>query len=107
MDYDQGELNFSETEEDEGMNVENSDSGEEYDIPDEFQGAMERLKEVTAELEGGDLALEEAMDRYQEGLKLIEFCERRLEEAELLVEEIEDNQAPPAVSGDSGGPDDD
>lgn len=58
--------------------------------PEDFQVALDRLKEVARELESGELPLEEAMERYREGLGLIEFCEDRLEEAELLVEEIDD-----------------
>lgn len=59
--------------------------------PEDFQVALDRLKDVARELESGELPLEEAMERYREGLELIGFCEDRLEEAELLVEEIDDS----------------
>lgn len=59
--------------------------------PDGFGEALQRLEEVAEALENGELPLEEAMDHYEEGLFLIRFCERRLEEAELLVEEVDDS----------------
>ena len=105
MSFAQGELNFSETEAREPMETEEEEMDEDFDIPAEFQEAMDRLKEVTQKLEGGNLPLEEAMDRYQEGLKLIEFCEDRLEEAELLVEEVEDSQPSPKETDSSSGRD--
>ncbi|MGM0380352.1 MAG: exodeoxyribonuclease VII small subunit, partial [bacterium] len=79
---------------------------DDYQEPEEFQEAMDRLEEVTSELESGDLPLELAMDHYQEGLKLIEFCEERLEEAELLVEKIEDPGADVDKPGRPGQHDD-
>jgi exodeoxyribonuclease VII small subunit len=71
------------------------ESSPDGESPEDFQVALDRLKEVAAELESGELPLEEAMERYREGLDLIEFCEDRLEEAELLVEEIDDRGETP------------
>lgn len=58
--------------------------------PEDFGEALRRLEDLADRLEGGKLPLEEAMEQYEEGLYLIRFCERRLEEAELLVEEVDD-----------------
>lgn len=92
MKYSQDEMDFSRGLEEESMSEDSEDVENEFETPGEFQEAMDRLKKVTAELESGDLPLEQAMERYQEGLKLIEFCEQRLEEAELLVEEVVDDE---------------
>lgn len=66
---------------------EKSAVAEEHD----FQSALDRIRSIASDLEEGDLALEEAMERYEEGLELINFAENRLEEAELLIEEVDDS----------------
>lgn len=75
-----------------------STSDKPADQPDDFQEALDDLRDVAQELESGDLPLEEAMERYRRGLQLIEFCEDRLEEAELLVEEIDDSGDVPEIN---------
>ena len=56
-----------------------------------FEKAMQRLEEIVQSLEEGDLALENALKIFEEGMKLANFCSHKLEEAEkkvtLLVEE--------------------
>jgi exodeoxyribonuclease VII small subunit len=56
-----------------------------------FEEAMERLEQIVESLEGGDLSLEESLKIFEEGMKLIRFCSKKLEEAEqkvtLLVKE--------------------
>jgi len=70
-----------------------SEEQEELDLApnQDFSSAVDRLKEIVRDLEDGELALEEAMEKYEEGLDLIGFCESRLEEAELLIEEVDDS----------------
>ncbi len=55
-----------------------------------FEQAMDGLQKITAELENESIPLKQAIERFEQGLDLIEFCEKRLEEAELLIEEIDD-----------------
>lgn len=50
-----------------------------------FEQALAQLEEVLAALETGDLSLDESLARYEMGVALTEFCERKLEEAELRV----------------------
>ncbi|HHJ00624.1 MAG TPA: exodeoxyribonuclease VII small subunit [Candidatus Aerophobetes bacterium] len=47
---------------------------------------MEKLQKITQELEGEDLPLEEALQKFEEGMKLVSFCERKLEEAEKKIQ---------------------
>lgn len=56
----------------------------------EFSSAIGQLKEIVRDLENGELALEAAMEKYENGLDLIDFCESKLEDAELLIEEVDD-----------------
>ena len=51
-----------------------------------FEEAMERLEKITQELEEGNLSLDGALERFEEGMKLIGFCEKKLEEAEKKIQ---------------------
>ncbi len=47
---------------------------------------MARLEEIVAELEKGDIPLEQSLKLFEEGIKLSRICNKRLEEAERKVE---------------------
>jgi exodeoxyribonuclease VII small subunit len=51
-----------------------------------FEEALARLEEITAELEDGDLSLEKSLKKFDEGIKLAEFCNAQLAEAKTKVE---------------------
>jgi len=53
-----------------------------------FDSSLERLEELVAELEGGELGLEEAMERFAEGVKLLGGCREALSGYERRVEEL-------------------
>jgi exodeoxyribonuclease VII small subunit len=46
---------------------------------------MKRLETIVQELESGDLVLDEALKKFQEGVKLSKFCSRKLDETEKKV----------------------
>ena len=50
-----------------------------------FENAMQKLEEITKELEVGELSLEKALQRFEEGVKLSKFCGEKLEETEKRV----------------------
>ncbi|MBW1777694.1 MAG: exodeoxyribonuclease VII small subunit [Deltaproteobacteria bacterium] len=50
-----------------------------------FESAMKQLEEIVKELETGDLPLEKALQRFEEGMKLSKFCASKLEETEKKV----------------------
>jgi exodeoxyribonuclease VII small subunit len=50
-----------------------------------FEEAMERLENIVESLEKGDLSLEESLKIFEEGMKLVSFCSRKLDEAEQKV----------------------
>jgi exodeoxyribonuclease VII small subunit len=58
-----------------------------------FEEAVEELETIVEELEEGELALEDAMERFERGLGLVEACRGKLERAELKVEELLDDGA--------------
>lgn len=53
-----------------------------------FDARLERLEALVGELEGGDLGLEEAMERFAEGVKLLGGCREALLGYEKRVEEL-------------------
>ena len=50
-----------------------------------FEEAMKRLEDIVQSLESSDLPLEDALKIFEEGVKLISFCSKKLEEAEQKV----------------------
>ncbi|NLM43137.1 MAG: exodeoxyribonuclease VII small subunit [Clostridiales bacterium] len=53
-----------------------------------FEKAMERLEEIVNHLESGDLSLEQALEVYEEGVKLSLYCDTKLNEAEGKIIKI-------------------
>jgi exodeoxyribonuclease VII small subunit len=59
--------------------------------PDElpsFEAAIKRLTEIVQTLERGDLPLEESLRLFEEGVKLSNVSQRRLDAAEKRVEQL-------------------
>jgi exodeoxyribonuclease VII small subunit len=50
-----------------------------------FEEAMKALEKIVSELESGDLALEQALKKFEEGVKLSKFCSSKLDETEKKV----------------------
>ena len=44
-----------------------------------FEEAMKKLEQITAELEKGDLSLDESVKKFEEGIKLSKECNKILE----------------------------
>lgn len=53
-----------------------------------FEQALQRLEEIVEALEGETPDLETALESYEEGTELARYCLKRLEAAELRVEEL-------------------
>lgn len=51
-----------------------------------FEAALARLEEIVKKLEKGDMALEQSLKLFEEGVKLARTCNKRLDEAERKVE---------------------
>jgi exodeoxyribonuclease VII small subunit len=51
-----------------------------------FEDCLKRLEEIVDRLEKGDLALEESLALFEEGMKLSNSCRGELEQAEGKVE---------------------
>lgn len=51
-----------------------------------FEEAIAKLEQIVAKLETGDVPLEQAIDLYQEGMKLSQLCSQKLEQVERKIE---------------------
>lgn len=56
-----------------------------------FEKDLEKLEEIVAALEEGELSLDDAMKRFEEGIKLAKRCEKALSEAEKKIEILTKN----------------
>ncbi len=50
-----------------------------------FEKAMQQLEEIVAELEKGELPLEKAMKKFEEGISLSRYCTEKLDETERRI----------------------
>ena len=53
-----------------------------------FEESIATLETLIQELENGQLPLEEALKKFEEGVKLIKYCNKKLDEAEQKIELI-------------------
>lgn len=51
-----------------------------------FEEALKKLEKIVGDLENGDLALDEALLKYEEGIKLSKICAKKLDAARKKVE---------------------
>lgn len=62
---------------------------EQADSPN-FEDSFHRLSEMAEQLEAGGLTLAEATSRFEEGMKLVQFCNDLLNNAELKMTELKE-----------------
>lgn len=53
-----------------------------------FEQALSELEKIVAQLERGDVALEDSIRMYERGAALKSHCEAKLKDAQLKVEQI-------------------
>ena len=51
-----------------------------------FEEALKKLEKIVSDLENGDLALDESLEKYEEGIRLSKVCAKKLEAARKKVE---------------------
>ena len=54
----------------------------------DFEKSLKRLEKIVQELEQGDLQLDQALKRYEEGVELARVCSKTLKEARVRVEKL-------------------
>ena len=50
-----------------------------------FEQSLKELEKIVQELESGDLPLEEAVKKFEEGIQLSKFCSEKLDETERRI----------------------
>ena len=50
-----------------------------------FEQSLKQLEKIVQELESGDLPLEKAIKKFEEGIQLSKFCSRKLDETEERI----------------------
>ena len=50
-----------------------------------FEKSLKQLGEIVQELESGDMPLEKAMKKFEEGVKLSKYCSEKLDETEKKI----------------------
>jgi exodeoxyribonuclease VII small subunit len=57
----------------------------EADIPANFEHAISLLEQIIAEIENDDVKLEVALEKYQNGMGLVKYCQDKLVEVEQKI----------------------
>ncbi len=51
-----------------------------------FEKALEELEEIVSRLDSGELGLEQMLEEFERGIKLVRSCQKFLEQAQKKVE---------------------
>tara|TARA_Y100000991_G_scaffold137634_1_gene103792 strand:- start:72 stop:320 length:249 start_codon:yes stop_codon:yes gene_type:complete len=57
-----------------------------------FEEAMKELEKLVDSLDKGNVSLDEAMDAYDKGSLLKDYCQKKLHEAKMKVETIHSSE---------------
>ena len=60
----------------------------------DFETSLDALEALVAQMEGGDLTLEQSLAAYEQGVGLYRHCQQALEQAELRVRLLTDPAQP-------------
>lgn len=58
-----------------------------------FEQSLKQLEQIVRELESGDLPLELALKKFEEGVELSKFCSQKLEETERRITQLMQNSS--------------
>ena len=76
-----------------------------------FDDALAKLEELSGQLEGTDVPLEEALEVYESAVRLFAFCRKRLDGMEQRIEQLSETldgtpsleaSTPPGGDGENG-----
>ena len=65
--------------------------------PASYESALQELEQLAAQLESGQLPLDQLMSGYQRGAELLQFCRSKLEAIEQQISVIDGDQLKPWV----------
>ncbi|MBN1664913.1 MAG: exodeoxyribonuclease VII small subunit [Deltaproteobacteria bacterium] len=53
---------------------------------DKFEDAMDKLEDIVKKMEAGNMSLDESLKAFEEGIKLVRVCTKKLDEAQRRVD---------------------
>ena len=73
-----------------------------------FEQSLAELEDIVAQLEGGELGLDDALEQYEQGVTRLKQCHQQLERAEQRIEllsgvDAEGNPISQPMSDENGG----
>ena len=54
-----------------------------------FEEALNKLAEINEKLSAEDISLEDSVKLFKEGVELTKLCQKKLDEAKQVIEQIE------------------
>ncbi len=57
-----------------------------------FESALSDLEQLVETIEKGDVPLSKLVEKFEEGSKLLQYCQDKLGKAELKIEQLNQNQ---------------
>lgn len=67
------------------------DKNHQDELPEGLEASMRRLESIVSDLEKGEFSLEQALEKFEEGLKLGKRCKEILDRAEMRVKQLAEN----------------
>ena len=55
-----------------------------------FEDSVRELETIVSELESGELDLDKSIQKYKDAMKIIDFCEKKLNEATKTINKLVD-----------------
>ena len=71
-----------------------------------FESSLARLEEIVRAMESGAIMLDESLSLYEEGIKLIKYCTKALDDAEQKVKILQKGDEGSLVEVDFVSPED-
>lgn len=71
-----------------------------------FESSLARLEEIVSAMESGEIMLDESLSLYEEGIKLIKYCTKALDDAEQKVKILQKGEEGSLVEVDFVSPED-
>lgn len=59
------------------------------ELPSDFEQALAALEQIVSQMESGDLPLEQSLMAYEQGVKLAQICQQRLDQVEQQVQVLQ------------------
>ena len=58
-----------------------------------FEQALEKLEAIVSQIEGGEVPLEQSIEKYAEGIQLVKQCRTILDSAEKKIQLLAQSEA--------------